>query len=267
MPHTRFVDLSHTRIPGFPDAPIHLDRAPLKLIDDVDADFDEKTDTSNLTVAIGITTVLFRWCPDALYAFLDIDAWFSFTWTLTIQDEMKIEIGRVENQITMGILEPEGEKWRLMLTFNITPDGPQRGAWVPNPHESMVGEDDLTDLAQIDRLAREFVRDLCLNERWSTGKKMQHQLYVEYALMDPFDDGIPMNPHWLYDPPNIGHCTTCDAKMWEMWYSCLLLCFASKTGLACAQKYLQYEYGGQRSDVEDFSERWVDWMGFVKDGV
>jgi hypothetical protein len=210
MPHTRFVDLSHTRIPGFPDAPIHLDRAPLKLIDDVDADFDEKTDTSNLTVAIGITTVLFRWCPDALYAFLDIDAWFSFTWTLTIQDEMKIEIGRVENQITMGILEPEGEKWRLMLTFNITPDGPQRGAWVPNPHESMVGEDDLTDLAQIDRLAREFVRDLCLNERWSTGKKMQHQLYVEYALMDPFDDGIPMNPHWLYDPPNIGHCTTCD---------------------------------------------------------
>jgi hypothetical protein len=210
MPRTQFVDLSHTRIPGFPGAPIHLDRAPLKLIDDVDADFDGETDTSNLTVAIGITTVLFRWCPDALYAFLDIDAWFSFTWTLTIQDEMKIEIGRVENQITMGILEPEGEKWRLMLTFNITPDGPQRGAWVPNPDESMVGEDDLTDLAQIDRLAREFARDLCLNERWTTGKKMQHQLYVEYALMDPFDDGIPMNPHWLYNPPNIGHCTICD---------------------------------------------------------
>jgi len=207
---TKFITLGDTRIPGFPDAPVHLDRAPIQIVDDADAEFDENTDTSNLTTAIGITSVLFRWCPKALYAFLDIDAWFSFTWTLTIQDEMRIEIGRVENQITIGTLEPDGIKWKLMLTFNITEEGPQRGAWVPNPDESMLGNDDLTDPAQIDKLAREFVRDLCLKERWFTGKGMQHQLYVEYALMDPFGDGIPMNPHWLYDPPNIGHCTTCD---------------------------------------------------------
>src|SRR4051794_15873636 len=122
---TKFVTLDGTRILGFPDAPIHLDRAPIQIVDDANADFNEKTDTSNLTTAIGIATVLFRWCPSALHAFLDIDAWFSFTWTLTIQDEMKIEVGRVENQITIGKLDAEGEKWTLMLTFNITAEGPQ----------------------------------------------------------------------------------------------------------------------------------------------
>ncbi|KAK6002598.1 hypothetical protein QM012_001348 [Aureobasidium pullulans] len=207
---TKFIPLNDVRVPGFPDAAVQLDRAPIKMVNDMDGGFTERTDTSNLTTAVGISTVLFRWCPDALNAFLDIDAWFSFTWTLTIQDEMKIEIGRVENQITMGTLDAAGEKWTLMLTFNITAEGPQRGAWVPNPAESMLGENDLTDPAQIDKLAREFVRDLILKQRWFTGKKMQHQLYVEYALMDPFSDGIPMNPHWLYDAPNIGHCTTCD---------------------------------------------------------
>ena len=204
---TRLIFLDSTRIPGFPDAPVHLDRAPLQLVDD--ADFNKDTDTSNLTTAIGITNVLYRWCPSALHAFLDIDAWFSFAWTLTIQDEMKIEIGRVENQITIGRLDAEGEKWTLMLTFNINAEGPQRGAWVPNPGESMLGDSDLTDPAQIDRLGREFVRDLCLKERWATGKKMQHQLFAEYALMDPFSDGIPMNPHWLYASLDLNLCTRC----------------------------------------------------------
>jgi hypothetical protein len=204
---TKFVTLNDTRIPGFPDAPLHLDRAPIQIVDDADAKFNENTDTSNLTTAIGITTVLYRWCPSALHAFLDIDAWFSFTWTLTIQDEMKIEIGRVENQITIGKLDAEGEKWTLMLTLNITAEGPQRGAWVPNPAESMLGDNDLTDAAQIDKLGRQFVRDLCLKQRWLTGKKIQHQLFVEYALMDPFSDGIPMNPHWLYNAPNVDICT------------------------------------------------------------
>ena len=205
---TEFIVLDHTRIPGFPDAPIHLDRAPIQIIDD--DDFTEETDTSNLTIAVGITTVLFRWSPDALYAFLDIDAWFSFTWTVTIEDEMKIEIGRVENQITIGTLDKGGNKWTLMLTYNIEEDGPNRGAWVPNPHESMLGDDDLTDPAQIDNLGREFVRDLCLKERWFTGKKIKHQLYVEYAPMDIWGDGIAINPHWLYDSLNLSACTTCD---------------------------------------------------------
>ncbi|KAH0288345.1 hypothetical protein M436DRAFT_40732 [Aureobasidium namibiae CBS 147.97] len=212
----KLLSVDSTRIPGFPGAPIHLDRAPLRIIDDADANFDKDTDTNDLTTAIGITNVLYRWCPFALHAFLDIDAWFSFTWTLTIQDEMKIEIGRVENQITIGTLDAAGEKWTLMLTFNITTEGPQRGAWVPNPGESMLGDNDLTDPAQIDRLGREFVRDLCLKERWTTGKKMQHQLFVEYALMDPFSDGIPMNPHWLYKSLDLSLCTKCgihkDAK-------------------------------------------------------
>lgn len=209
---TKFIFMDNTRIPGFPDAPVQLDRAPIKMVDDADGKFTEHTDTANLTTAVGIATVLSRWSPHAFYAFLDIDAWFSFTWTLTIQDEMKIEIGRVENQITMGTLDAQGENWSLMLTYNIIAEGPERGAWVPNPAESMLGDNDLTDPTQIDNLAREFVRDLILKQRWSTGKKMQHQLYVEYALMDPFGDGIPMNPHWLYGAPDVERCTICDVS-------------------------------------------------------
>ncbi|CAD0091600.1 unnamed protein product [Aureobasidium vineae] len=210
MAITKFVSLDHTRIPGFPDAPVHLDRAPIKMVDDVDAGFTQHTDTSNLTTAVGITTILFRWSPDALHAFLDIDAWFSFTWQLTISSVCKYEIGRVENQITIGKLDAEGEKWELMLTYNIATQGQDRGKWIPNTAESMLGNTDLTDAAQIDRLARNFAKDLCLQEVWFTSKGRKHELFVEYALMDPFSDGIPMNPHWLYDAPNVGHCTTCD---------------------------------------------------------
>ncbi|KAI5203095.1 hypothetical protein E4T39_04291 [Aureobasidium subglaciale] len=192
---TKFIPLEHTRIPGFPDAPLHLDRAPLQIIDD--DDFTEKTDTSNLTTAIGIATVLFRWSPEALYAFLDTDAWFSFTWTLTISGSQKIEIGRVENQITMGTLDESGDKWKLMLTFSVASEGADRGAWIPDVKESMLGYTDLTSAAQIEKLGRSFVRDLCLKQRWFTGKNMKHELFVEYAPMDIWGDGIAMNPHWL----------------------------------------------------------------------
>jgi hypothetical protein len=44
-----------------------------------------------------------------LAAFLDLDAWFSLTWTLSIAegtpDGSKIEIGRIGNQITFGSLD------------------------------------------------------------------------------------------------------------------------------------------------------------------
>lgn len=205
---TKFIPLEHTRIPGFPDAPLLLDRAPIRLVDD--EGFTAQTDTSNLTTAVGVTTVLFRWCPDAFYALIDLDAWFSFTWTLTIQDEMKIEIGRVENQITMGTLDKDGENWKLMVTYAICTEGPDRGAWVPNTSESMLNDKDITDAAEIDKLGREFVKDLLLNERWLTGRKMKHQMFVEYAPMDVWGDGIPMSPHLLYKSLNLAECTVCE---------------------------------------------------------
>ncbi|KAI5202172.1 hypothetical protein AUEXF2481DRAFT_32311 [Aureobasidium subglaciale EXF-2481] len=205
---TKFIPLEHTRIPGFPDAPLHLDRAPLQIIDD--ENFSEKTDTSNLATATGIATVLFRWCPEALYAFLDTDAWFSFTWTLTITGSQKIEIGRVENQITIGSLDESGDKWKLMLTFSIASEGADRGRWIPDTKESMLGDTDLTDALQIEKLGKSFVRDLCLKQRWFTGKNMKHELFVEYAPMDIWGDGIAMNPHWLYAPLDLSCCSTCD---------------------------------------------------------
>ena len=200
---TNLRDLESARIPGFPDARITLDNAPLRIVDDSSAV------AQNLTSAIGIATVLYRWCPDALYAFLDLDAWFSFTWSLTIQDEVKIEIGRVRDQVTFGTLSDDGENWKLMITYTIAMEGSNRGAWVPNTSESMLDDKDITDAAEIDRLGSDFVKALVSKERWSTGRKMKHQLFVEYAPMDIWGDGIAMNPHWLYKPLNLSECSLC----------------------------------------------------------
>ncbi|KAH7088956.1 hypothetical protein FB567DRAFT_321500 [Paraphoma chrysanthemicola] len=208
---TPFKRLGEFRLPDHSDAALNLDRSPLSIVGI--KDFHDNTDTTDLTTAIGIATVLYNWCPDALAAFLDLDAWFSFTWTLAIHqgspDETNIEIGRVGNQITFGSLDKDGDNWTLMLTYNISLDGANCGAWIPNPKESMLGEDDITDVDEIDRLGREFVKDLLVKKRWETGKKLRHKFYVEYAPMDVWGDGIPMDPHWLYKSLDLSKCTTC----------------------------------------------------------
>jgi hypothetical protein len=203
--------LGDFRLPDYPDALLQLDRFPLSV---VDANVSSKSnELSNLSAAIGIATVLYNWCPDSLAAFLDLDAWFSFTWSITIQqgesDETNIEIGRVGNQITFGTLDKDGDNWTLMLTYNISMEGPERGAWIPNPKESMKGDDDITDPAEIERLSNEFATSLVLEKRWATGKKIRHKLCVEYAPMDIWGDGIPMNPHWLYKSLDMSRCTVC----------------------------------------------------------
>lgn len=180
------VLLGRFRLPGHADATLHLDGAPL-CVADIEA-FTENTDSSELTAAIGIATVLYNWCPDALAAFLDLDAWFSFTWSLAVkqgeEDETNIEIGRIGNQLTFGALDKDGDNWTLMLTYNISLEGPDRGAWIPNPKESMKGDDDITDPDEIDKLSREFARDIILEKRWTTGKKLRHKFHIEYAPMD-----------------------------------------------------------------------------------
>jgi hypothetical protein len=211
------VILEEFRLPNHPNARTQLDRLPLSVVDITDST--ENIDTSDLTAAVGIATVLYNWCPDALAAFLDLDAWFSFTWTLAIQqgeaDETNIEIGRVGNQITFGTLDKDGDNWSLMLTYNISLEGEDRGKWVPNPKESMKGDDDVTDPKEIDALSREFAKELVKEKRWTTGKKMRHKFYVEYAPMDVWGDGIPISPHWLYKSLDLYACTTCGTKQSE----------------------------------------------------
>ncbi|KAF1944380.1 hypothetical protein EJ02DRAFT_432461 [Clathrospora elynae] len=211
---TQITHLANFRLPDYPTAKLHLDASPLSIIDT--EIFTEESDTGNLTPAIGIATVLYKWCPNALTAFLDLDAWFSMTWTLGINEDTaegsKIEIGRIGNQITFGSLDSTGDNWTLMLTYNIVSEGEERGKWIPNPKESMLGEQDVTDLGEIERLGRAWVKELVLKKRWETGKKMRHRFFVEYAPMDVWGDGIPMNPHWLYRSLNLTRCTTCDKR-------------------------------------------------------
>jgi hypothetical protein len=208
---TGVILLDSFRLPDYPNAQLSLDRASLSIVDGKECA--EDVEIKDLTAAVGIATVLYNWCPDALAAFIDLDAWFSFTWTLAIQqgesDEMNIEIGRVGNQITFGTLDKDGDNWTLMLTYNISMDGSNRGAWIPNTKESMKGDEDITDPLEIDRLSRECVRSLVVEKRWTTGKKMRHKFYVEYAPMDVWGDGIPMSPHWLYKALDLSECTAC----------------------------------------------------------
>lgn len=211
---SNFLLLKDFRLANHPEVDLNLNGSSLCVVDT--HHFTEDSDSSNLSVPIGIATILYTWCPEALAAFLDLDAWFSLTWTLTIQegqpDEFRIEIGRIGNQVTFGTLDKDGNDWTLMITYNIGMDGSERGKWVPNPKESMKGEEDVTDPEEIERLGRELARDMVLRKRWETGKKMRHRFFIEYAPMDVWGDGIAMNPHWLYQPLSLNHCTTCGSK-------------------------------------------------------
>jgi hypothetical protein len=203
--------LSEFRLPHYPDAPLNLDGAPLSIVDN--STFTSKIPPTNITPEIGIATLLYKWHPNALAAFLDLDAWFSMTWSLSIvegsTDGSKWEIGRIGNQITFGSLDATGDNWTLMLTYNIVLEGEYRGYWIPNPKESMLGEEDVTDPAEIDRLGRGWVIEQVMEKRWETGKKMRHRFFVEYAPMDVWGDGIAMSPHWLYEALDLSRCTTC----------------------------------------------------------
>src|SRR4051812_23939997 len=128
---SKFIPLDDFRLPDYPNARLTLDCSPLSIVDP--ESLAQQDDTSDLTLPVGLATVLYNWCSDALAAFLDLDAWFSFTWHLTLQqgepDESRIEIGRVGNQITFGTLDKDGDNWTLMLTFNIILEGDERGKW------------------------------------------------------------------------------------------------------------------------------------------
>ncbi|EMD86324.1 hypothetical protein COCC4DRAFT_135055 [Bipolaris maydis ATCC 48331] len=212
----KYIPLTDFRLPDYPDAPLILDGAPLSIID-TESLASEITSNKNITIppAIGIATLLYNWHPNALAAFLDLDAWFSFTWTVSIEPSTpsgsKLEIGRIGNQITFGQLDASGENWAMMLTYNIKKQRPKKGTWIPNPKESMLGPRDITSAALIPRLASSLLTRLLAQRRWETGKRIKHHLSVEYAPMDIWGDGIPMSPHWLYKPLDLTTCTTCGA--------------------------------------------------------
>jgi hypothetical protein len=209
---TQLNYLSDFRLPDYADAQLHLNGAPLSIIDT--STFTPNCSVDTLTSAISLATILYKWHPNALAAFLDLDAWFSMTWTLGITsstpaDSSKLEIGRIGNQITFGSLDSTGDNWTLMLTFNIVMEGEERGKWIPNPKESMLGEVDVTDPEEIDRLGKEWGKDVISSKRWETGKKLRHRFFVEYAPMDVWGDGIAMSPHWLYASLDLSRCTAC----------------------------------------------------------
>lgn len=233
---SNLIFLDDFRLPDYPTASLTLDCSRLSIINTDDCT--EETSSSDLTVPIGLATIFYNWCPESLAAFLDLDAWFSLTWNLSIHDgepdETRVEIGRVGNQITFGTLDKDGQNWMLMLTYNVTMDGAEKGKWVPNRKESMEGDEDVTDVKRIDQLGRECVRDLVLRKRWETGRKTRHRFYIEYAPMDVWGDGIRMNPHWLYRALDLNECTTCRTTANNAESSSLQRCGRCGTAAYCS---------------------------------
>ncbi|EUC38267.1 hypothetical protein COCCADRAFT_83502 [Bipolaris zeicola 26-R-13] len=213
----KYIPLTDFRLPDYPDAPLTVDNAPLSIVDTESLASEATNKNITIPPATGIATLLYNWHPNALAAFLDLDAWFSFTWTVSIEPDTpsgcKIEIGRIGNQITFGQLDASGENWTIMLTYNVQKW--KKGTWIANPKESMLGPRDITSAALIPRLASTLLTRLLTTRRWETGKRIKHNLSIEYAPMDIWGDGIPMSPHWLYKPLDLSSCTTCGATATE----------------------------------------------------
>jgi hypothetical protein len=205
------ISLNDFRLPGYPSAPLTLNGRPLSIFAENISDLSSPDDKLS-TIAIGIATILYKWHPNALAAFLDLDPWFSLTWSCTLASGTKFEIGRVRNRVTFGTLDVDGEKWEFMLTFDIVSQGQNRGEWVVNTHESMIGEKDIANDEETKRLAEEWVRGLVAEQGWEAVKGVKHGFWVEYAPMDIFGDGIPICPDWLYHSVDLARCTTCKRK-------------------------------------------------------
>ncbi|KAM3417035.1 hypothetical protein BST61_g8616 [Cercospora zeina] len=211
---TALLHLQDLRIPGRPDVLLRLDGQPLSIVDE--KSFSAECDFSALTPAVGVATVLYNWCPEALLALLDTENWFSFTWTLTVsqggENETKFEIGRIRQQVTMGTLDKEG-LWKVMVTYDMSSaeHGSVECPWQPNVEETMVDDKNVDNAAEVERLGVAFVKDLILHQRWLTGKKMRHEFFVEspHIGMDPWEDGTRMNPRWLYESLDLFKCSTC----------------------------------------------------------
>ncbi|KAF2631448.1 hypothetical protein BU25DRAFT_384746 [Macroventuria anomochaeta] len=213
-----FTGLPDFRLPDYPDVPLTLDGDPLSIFREDSFSAEQEGIRKSASVPHGIATILYLWCPTALVAFLDLDAWFSLTWTVTIPpsnpgtEAKKLEIGRVGSQITFGTLDSSGENWKVMLTYNValSSDGKfKRGQWVPNAKESMLGEKDVKIPEMIERLGDRWVQETMKDKSWEAGKGVKHTFHVEYAPMDIFGDGIPMSPHLLYRSLDLNKCTTC----------------------------------------------------------
>ncbi|KZM28613.1 uncharacterized protein EKO05_0000024 [Ascochyta rabiei] len=216
--------LAEFRLPDYPAASLTLNGKSLSIYDENSSLTNQEQEPS--AVPTGIATILYRWSPAALAAFLDTDAWFSLTWTVALPENKacgesakQLEIGRVGNQVTFGTLDASGDNFEIMCTFNIalaseTAAGVERrrGEWVPNVRESMLGEADMKSGEEVEEVGARWVGDVLANKRWDAAKGVKHSFHVEYAPMDIFGDGIPMSPHWLYNALDLSKCTTCNTE-------------------------------------------------------
>ena len=81
-PTLALTPLPSFRIPDYPNAPLLLNQQPLSILSLDDALPQPPNIKQNIIPPeLGLATVLYKWHPTALTAFLDLDAWFSLTWT------------------------------------------------------------------------------------------------------------------------------------------------------------------------------------------
>ncbi|CAE7199629.1 hypothetical protein CFE70_007918 [Pyrenophora teres f. teres 0-1] len=280
-PSLPITPLPNFRIPDYPNAPLLSNQRPLSIYSLSSPSSPSDPIPQNIDPATGLATVLYNWHPTALAAFLDLDAWFSFTWTFGLregkgrkeekkdgkegekEDGCRFEIGRITNQVTFGILDAKGENWEKCASYNIAlglddgdkedeeddtkknghedsadvADGEKdRGKWFPNPKESMRGEIEAVSGEEVETLAREIVASMLHQKIWDAPKRSTHTFSIEYAPMDIWGDGIPMDVRWLYHAIDLTRCTFCSKSESEVGKVGLSRCGRCGTATYCGDE-------------------------------
>ncbi|RMZ72468.1 zinc finger domain-containing [Pyrenophora seminiperda CCB06] len=183
-PPLPLLPLPDFRIPHYPTSPLYLNQKPLSIYSlPLPSSFSLTTTTTATTSieqrpsidpATAIATILYNWHPLALTAFLDLDAWFSLTWSA------------------------------------VTKGQPRTGTGEGGEGRGVGGKAGVDALAQ-EVLGLMLEERIWENSTKSARRKWGFS--VEYAPgMDTWGDGLVIDPRWLYSPIDLQRCTACSSS-------------------------------------------------------
>ena len=187
--------------------------APLSIVDHTQ--FDEDTDKTSLTAAIGVATTLWNWCPNALRAWLDRAAYYSCEWACRRHQGTPLQhtilLARNDRHISLGYYNYDVELI-LGCDFGMPEDG---GPWIPLSGTLSVGP--VRNEARWPAIGQMLARDLLYNPTWQAGRNISHEFIVGdqngWHASYPSDAGATskgeVDPHWLYHPRTSDICQRC----------------------------------------------------------
>ena len=162
-----------------------------------------------------VATILWRWHPSALRAFLDRRRFYCVQWFYkkTLREDSILTIARHDRHITLGTYEAVTLDWKLQARYQMPTSGP----WIPVAGEgSELGPtEDPDDVVYLgDCIGRSLLR----NERWKPEKS--EGSYIELCIIANENGGWERgcDPHWLYCRYSETLCAVCKCKLGQGVY-------------------------------------------------